>query len=114
MRWWEILASFQRNLDILSGQHPECIEDIILIHSDLITVGQLIHISPRVNGNGASWKKIITLAEAQSSVFCKHLEGKALFTSMLFLYAVTHRELSDSLQPKPQEEEPTEQRAEAT
>jgi hypothetical protein len=58
-RWSEILASFQMNLDKLTGEHPEYIGDIKLIHSGLITIGQLIHIS-RVNGNGAEWKAIIT------------------------------------------------------
>jgi hypothetical protein len=62
-RWSEILASFQRNLDKLRGEHPECIEDIRLIHSGLIAIGQLIHISPRVKGKGAKWKQIITRAE---------------------------------------------------
>jgi hypothetical protein len=107
-RWSEVLASFQRNLDTLTGQHPECIEDIKLIHAGLITVGQLIHASPRVNGNGAAWKEIVTRAEAERAVLCKHLEGKALFTGLLRLYAITHREMRDSLQPEP-EEEPTEE-----
>jgi hypothetical protein len=42
-------------------------------------------------------------------VLCKHLEGKALFTAMLRLYAATHKELRDSLQPEPEQEEPTEE-----
>jgi hypothetical protein len=96
-RWSEILASFQRNVDKLTGEHPECIEDIRLIHSDLITIGQLIHISPRVNGNGAEWKQIITGAEAERAVLCKHLEGQTLFTGMLRLCAAIHRELRDSI-----------------
>jgi hypothetical protein len=35
-------------------------------------------------------------------VLCKHLDGKALFTSMLRLYAALHRELRDSAQPAQQ------------
>jgi hypothetical protein len=84
-RWSEILASFQRNLDTLTGQH--------------------IHVLPRVNGNDAAWKEIITRAEAERAMLCKHLEGKVLFTGMLRLHTATHREMRDSLQP----EEPTEE-----
>jgi hypothetical protein len=89
-RWSEILASFQRNIDKLTGEHPESIGGIELIHSGLIIIGQLIHISPCVNGNGAQWKAIITRAEAERAVLCKHLEGQALFTGMLHLYAAIH------------------------
>jgi hypothetical protein len=40
-------------------------------------------------------------------VLCKHLEGQALYTGMLRLYAAIHRELRYSL--KPEEEEPSEE-----
>jgi hypothetical protein len=66
-------------------------------------------ISPSVNGKGASWIEITSRAEAERIVLCKHLEGKSLFTAMLRLYAVTHRELRDSLQPEPDQEEATEE-----
>jgi hypothetical protein len=105
-RWSEILASFQRKIDKLTGEHPECIGDIKLIHYGLITIGQLIHISPRVNGNGAQWKAIITRAKAEMAVLCKHLEGQALFTGMLRLCTAIHRELCDSLK---REEQPSEE-----
>jgi hypothetical protein len=48
-RWARILASFQRNLDDLAEKHPESIEEITTLHAGLITIGQLIHSSPRVN-----------------------------------------------------------------
>jgi hypothetical protein len=35
-------------------------------------------------------------------VLCKHLDGKALFTAMLRLYAALHRELRDSILPAQQ------------
>jgi hypothetical protein len=53
-RWAGILASFQRNLDDLTGKNPESVEDIKLLHAALVTIGQLIRTSPRVNGNGAA------------------------------------------------------------
>jgi hypothetical protein len=105
MRWAEIMALFQRNLDNLIEKHPDSIEDIRLLHADLITIGQLIHSSPHVNGNGVEWKSIITTTEEERAVLCKHLEGKALFSGMLRLYAATHRDLPNSL--KQEEEEPS-------
>jgi hypothetical protein len=41
-RWAGILASFQRNLDDLTGKNPESVEDIKLLHAGLITIRQLI------------------------------------------------------------------------
>jgi hypothetical protein len=62
-RWAEILASFERNIEDLLSKHQDSIEEIRQIHTGLITKGQLINISPSVNGNGASWKNIISIAE---------------------------------------------------
>jgi hypothetical protein len=89
-RWAGILASFQRNLDNLAEKHPESIEDIKTLHAGLITIGQLIHSSPCVNGNGEEWKSIITQSEEERIVLCEHLEGQALFSGLLRLYAATH------------------------
>jgi hypothetical protein len=108
-RWAVILSSFERNFDDLSKKPPYCIEDIRLIHAGLVTIGQLIQDAPLVNGDGLTWRKIISKAEDERSVLVKHLEGKALFTALLHLYATTHRELSDSRQPEPVQEEPKEE-----
>jgi hypothetical protein len=104
-RWAEILASFQSKLNNLIEKHPNCVEDIKLLHPGLITIGQLIHSSPHVNGNGVEWKRIITTTEEDRAVLCKHLEGKTLFSGMLHWYATTHRDLRNSL--KQAEEEPS-------
>jgi hypothetical protein len=69
----------------------------------MLTIGQLIYKSPRVNGNGMVWKEMTARAEAERTVLCKHLDGKALFTGMLHLYAAIHREMHDSLQPEQEE-----------
>jgi hypothetical protein len=39
-------------------------------------------------------------AEAERIVLSKHLDGKALFTAVLRLYAATHRELRETLLPE--------------
>jgi hypothetical protein len=70
-RWAEILASFQRYLDNLTGKNPEFIEDIKVLLAGLLTIGQVIQSSPRVNGNGAVWKGIITRDKAERAVLCK-------------------------------------------
>jgi hypothetical protein len=109
-KWWAvILSSFERNLKEVSYKHPNCIEEIWLIHAGLVTIGQLIQDSPRVNGDGAAWKQAISKAEDERSVLVRHLEGKALFTALLHVYATTHKELRDSRQPERTEEEPTEE-----
>jgi hypothetical protein len=61
-------------------------------------MGRLVHVSPSVNGNDAVWRNLISKAEAERAMLCKHLGGKALFTGMLCLYATTHNEMNKSLQ----------------
>jgi hypothetical protein len=53
-----------------------------------------------VNGNGRVWKELIIKAEAERTVLSKHLDGKALFTAVLRLYAATHRELREIFLPE--------------
>jgi hypothetical protein len=106
-RWKEIVASFERNHEALTTNNPACQEEIELLGNGLRTIGQLIHTSPSINGNGAVWNKLIAKSEAERTVLCKHLDGKALFTAMLRLYATIHREMRESLlleQKEPAEE----------
>jgi hypothetical protein len=49
------------------------------------------------NGNGEAWKELTTKAETEKVVLCKHLEGNALITAILRLYAATHREKVETL-----------------
>jgi hypothetical protein len=44
------------------------------------------------------WKELVAKSEAERRVLCKHLEGKALFTAILRMYAA-NRELRESLLP---------------
>jgi hypothetical protein len=98
-RWDKIISSFKSNhKDLLEG-HPDSSEELALLRSDLHTIRQFIYISPQVNGNGAVWKELIARAEAERAVLCKHLNGRALFTAMLRLYAALHKELRDSVLP---------------
>jgi hypothetical protein len=43
------------------------------------------------------WQELLTKAEAERAVLCKHLDGKALFLAVLRMYAAIHGELRDSL-----------------
>jgi hypothetical protein len=106
-RWAGILASFQRNLDNPTGKIPESVENIKLLHAGLVTIGQLIQFLPHVNGSGTVWTGIVTRAEAERAVLCKHLEGKTFFAGMIRLHAATHAELMSSL--KTEEEETSEE-----
>jgi hypothetical protein len=98
-RWSTIVELFQKNSDDLLTRHPHCIEEIDLLQTALLTIGQLIHISPPVNGEGAVWKELVTKSVVERRVLCKHLEGKALFTVMLRMYAAILRELREFLLP---------------
>jgi hypothetical protein len=95
----KIIAPFEGRHAELLEEHPDCSEELALLSTGLHTIKQLIHISPPINGNGAVWKELITRAENERAVLCKHLGGKALFTAMLRLYAALHRELRYSLLP---------------
>jgi hypothetical protein len=94
----EILNSFESKHDELLSGHPDCHDEIWLIRSALIKIGQLIHTSPSFNGNGVVWKELVATAEAERTVLSKHLDGKALFAGILRLYAAIHREMNTTLQ----------------
>jgi hypothetical protein len=101
-RWGEIISSFEKkHKELLEGQ-PDCSEELALLKTGLHTIRQLIRISPPVNGNGVVWKELIARADAERAVLWKHLDGKALFTAMLRLYAALHREMRDSVLPAQQ------------
>jgi hypothetical protein len=55
-RWDDIRASFERHRDELAASYPDALEEIELIHTALIKIGQLIRLSPPINGNGANRK----------------------------------------------------------
>jgi hypothetical protein len=42
--------------------------------------------------------------KTERAVLCKHLDGKALFTAILRLYAAIHREVRDSVLPAKQQQ----------
>jgi hypothetical protein len=86
-RWGEIVTSFNNNHDVLVTRHPDYTEELGLIRTALHTIGQLIHISHPVNRNGAVWKGLVAKAEAERTVLCEHLGGKAPFTGILRPYA---------------------------
>jgi hypothetical protein len=56
-RWDDIRASFERHRDDLAASYPDALEEIALIHTALINIGQLIRSSPPINGNGTVWKR---------------------------------------------------------
>jgi hypothetical protein len=92
-----VLTSFNSQADELLAAHPDAREEIELVHTTLVTIGQLVQAAPRVNGNSVVWMQLADRAEAERRVLCKYLDGKALFTGILHLYDLTHREMRDSL-----------------
>jgi hypothetical protein len=57
------------------------------------------------------WQELLTKAEAERAVLCKHLDGKALFLVILRMYVAIHRELRASMvTEEPQTEDFREQR----
>jgi hypothetical protein len=56
------------------------------------------------------WKELLSKAEAERAVLCKHLDGKALFLVIPRMYTAIHRELRDSPVTDEQTEEFRKQR----
>jgi hypothetical protein len=99
-RWTAVLASFDIQYEALIVNNPDATEEINLIRTGLIKIGQLIQTSKQQHGNGATWKRLVDKAENEKSILCKQLDGKTLFTGMLRLYAAIQREMEDSLLPE--------------
>jgi hypothetical protein len=54
-RWRALIASFDKQHETLIANNPDAMEEINLIWTGLIKIGQLIQTSPQQNGNGAMW-----------------------------------------------------------
>jgi hypothetical protein len=96
---------FDRNSEELAANHPDCTEDMSLLHTGLKTIGQLILKAPSVNGNSSTWKELLDKVESERTVLSKHLDGKAIFTAMLRMYAAIYRETHGSLKLEKQHRE---------
>jgi hypothetical protein len=94
--------SFEGKHNDLLQAHLDCSEELALLRTGLQTKGQLIHISSPANDDGVVWKDLVARAQAERVMLCKHLDGKALFTAILRLYAALHRELRDTILPAQQ------------
>jgi hypothetical protein len=92
-----VLPSFDKQHETLITNNPDATEEINLVRTELVNIGQLIQTSSPQNGNGVTWRRLVGKAGNEKNVLCKHLDGKALFTGMMRLYAAIHRELEDSL-----------------
>jgi hypothetical protein len=53
-RWRAVLASFDKQQETPIANNPDSTEEIYLIRTGLIQIGQLIQTSPQQNGNGAT------------------------------------------------------------
>jgi hypothetical protein len=81
VHWKEVLASFASQEEELLADHRDAKEEIV--HSALVILGQVVRVSPRVNGNGVAWKKLADTVDAERVVLCKHMDGKELFTDLI-------------------------------
>jgi hypothetical protein len=99
------LSSFERKHNELVARHPDCAEDIALLRKALTAISKFLHISRPINGNGPVWQELLSKAEGERAVLCKHLDGNALLLAILRMYAAIHRELRDSLVTEEQQTE---------
>jgi hypothetical protein len=83
-----MLASFDSQYQGLIAIHPDAKEETDLVHTALVTIGQLVQTSPGVNSNGALWKQLTEQRARGESSVSKEL---------VRLYATTRREMKDSL-----------------
>jgi hypothetical protein len=95
-QWRAVLVSFDKQHTTLLSNNPDATEEINLIWTGLVTIGQLIQTSSQQNDNGDTWKQMVDKAESEKSILCKHLNEKALFIRMLGLYSTIHREMMES------------------
>jgi hypothetical protein len=64
----DIRAYFERHRDDLALSYPDAVEEIGLIQTALIKIGQLIRQSPPNNDNEAAWKRLTAQAESEDGV----------------------------------------------
>jgi hypothetical protein len=94
-----MLSSFHERYEKLIVDHPDAKKEMDLVRASTVKIGQLVQNSPKVNGNGAKWKRLDNRTQADGRTPCKFLDGQALFTGLFHTYAATCKEMRDSLQP---------------
>jgi hypothetical protein len=55
--WKVVLASFHERYKKLRVDHPDAKKEMDLAKASTVKIWQLFQKSPKVNGNGAEWKK---------------------------------------------------------
>jgi hypothetical protein len=98
VRWTEFRASFEKEHDSLLTAYPDAQEEIALIRMALNTIMELVRNSPSINGEGPVWEQLADKAEADRKVLCSYLDGKALLTGVLRVYATLHKEMNVTIQ----------------
>jgi hypothetical protein len=93
--WRDLLASFHERYEKLMSDHPDA-KKMDLVRASVVQIGQLVQNSPKMNGNGAKWKK---QTEADRRTFCKFLDSQALCTGLYHMYVATYKEMRDRFQP---------------
>jgi hypothetical protein len=83
-----VLASFDRQYEALIAKYSGAKMEMGLVQTALVETGKLVQKSSSLNENDVICKQVTDRADAEKSTFCKHLDGKALFTGMLHLYAM--------------------------
>jgi hypothetical protein len=71
-----LLTSFNSQADELLAAHPDAREEIELVHTALITIGQLVQAAPRVNGKSVVWMQLADKAEAERECSANTLKAK--------------------------------------
>jgi hypothetical protein len=79
------------------ADHADARKEIDLVRAAVVQIGQLLLKSPKMNGNGAKWKKLAYRPETEKNSFCKPVGVQELFADMLHPYAAVYKEMWDSV-----------------
>jgi hypothetical protein len=59
------MASFEKRRDDVVEEHPDAVEETGLVHTALMQNTKTNTDSPKLNGNGGTWKQLTAKAEAE-------------------------------------------------
>jgi hypothetical protein len=59
---------FDKQHEYLIANRPDATQEINLVRTGLVKIGQLIQTSPQLNGNGVTWKRLLDKAESEKIV----------------------------------------------
>jgi hypothetical protein len=98
LQWLVLLTVFEEKYEMLIAVHPEAKMEIDLVVATLVKISQLLSNSSEANVSGEKLEQLTHHAQTEMEFLHNHMDGKEMYTALLCMFSLVHKEMRDSLQ----------------